>query len=237
MKKFIILLLLSIVYSVINAQTETISWDFPVKPGSEEWASFTTAQQKRDACQIPQKTLEALSTKDLVVICLNYPLLFDYAAFDDERIGASIVIKRFNGFEELSKRKDGIAELVSLYKNYPIFTQRPEQTSTDYSKPFKLPFIELLLSDDLFSKQLDNEMSVELGKIVLEKYAGKLENKHIYSIRNIKKTLLLGAVVMSIQNRDTLSSEQKEVLKRFIENYNYAVSNLLSAVSKIIVEL
>jgi len=43
--------------------------------------------------------------------------------------------------------------------------------------------------------------------------------------------------VMSIQNRDTLSSEQKEVLKRFIENYNYAVSNLLSAVSKIIVEL
>ena len=234
--KFILLFLLSAVFSVLNAQTETASWDFPVKPGSEEWKSFTTSQQKIDACQIPQEILETLSSKELVEICFNYPFLFGFYMYNYERAGISAMLKGFNGFEELSKRKDGIDELIDFYRHFPIFSQIPEQTSPDYQKPFMLPVIELVLSDDLFSKQLDKKTSVELGNIVLEKYADKLENIHIYTVHCIKRTLLLGAIVMLIQDRDTLSSDQKDVLKRFIDNYNHPEPALFSEVSKIITE-
>ena len=101
MKKTI-LLFFSLVAFCLNAQTESgdALWDYPVKQGMPEWASFTTGAQMWDACQIPDKIMEALNTKDLVKICLDFPIFFDFALVDDERYGADFAIKRFNGLSE-----------------------------------------------------------------------------------------------------------------------------------------
>ena len=237
MSKFISTLLCCLIVGVMNAQTEEeskVKWDYPIKLGSAEWASFTTGQQMRDACQIPPKILETLSTKDLVEICLNYPLLSNYFYYNDERVGINRVINGFNGLLELSNRKDCIQELINVYKNYPVLTQIPNNSSKDYHTPFKQASLELLFSDDLFSKQLDEQLAIELSKIVLEKYAGAVENIEIYGLYSIKKSLLLGAVVMDSQNISLLSAEQRATLKRFIENYNNLEPELLSETSKII---
>ncbi|MDR2911116.1 MAG: hypothetical protein LBV47_07120, partial [Bacteroidales bacterium] len=207
-------------------------WDYPVKPGTEEWASFTTGEQMLKACQIPQSILETLSTKELAEICMNYPLFFEYIFIDDEREGINIMIENFNGLKELSKRPDGVLELVNVYKNYPVLTQIQDETSKDYDTPYKLPFLELLLANDIFISQLDTQITTELGKIVLEKYERKLENAHVYSMYNIKKTFLLGAVVLSKQKPG-----QQDIVKRFIDNYNNLDENLLTEISKIMSEL
>ena len=130
--KYIIFFLIFFTSFATQAQENKLTKDYPVKPGSKEWASFTTSRQMFEACQIPQNVLEKLSTKDLSEICINYPLFIEFTFFEDEREGISIMIERFNGLKELSKRKDGVQEIVNLYKDYPVSSQIFSESSKDY---------------------------------------------------------------------------------------------------------
>ena len=229
-----IVLLLCLFFSFVTYAQEKELWDYPIKPGSPEWASFTNADQMWEACQIPDKILETLSTKDLVKICLNFPFFFNYALLDDERTGPSFAIKNFNGLSELSKRRDGVFELINAYGEFPIFSQFPDRSSKDYFTPYKLPWIELLLADETFIKQLNEQESGELGEIIVEKYMRKVENINVYSLWNIKKTFLLCAVNILNYSMTEKTPQQQETIRCFIENYMYADETLLTEMSKII---
>lgn len=166
MKKEVLLCILLLISMNIQSQKQTdMPYEYPIKPGSEQWSTFTTGQQMLEACQIPQKTLSMLSTKALAETCLNYPLFFEYTALNDEREGIKIVIENFNGLRELSKRIDGTLELIKIYKNIPILSKIPTPTSKEYDFPYKLPYIELLLSDDNFISQLNSKEIAELKKM------------------------------------------------------------------------
>jgi len=236
MRAKFLMIMFSLVLSVLYAQTtteRTVTWDYPVKPGSEEWKSFKTGQQKREACMIPQDILKALPAKELAWICFNYPLFIDFIAFNDERGGINAIINRFNGLQELINRKDGIQELINLYRSLLVFDEQ-QKGSNPYRMLLKIPFVELLLANKAFIEQLDEQMAVELLKIVLSKYEIKLEHLDVYSLWNIKKTFLLGAVVLEKHRIATLSPGEQETVKRYIENYRNADSELLTEMSKII---
>ena len=190
-----------------------------------------------DACQIPSDILENVNDKQLAEICFNYPLFHDYTSVNDQRKGISRMIEMFNGLKELSKRKDGAQELVYIYERYPVLSEIPKEDSKDYFMPIKLPFLELLQSDDNFIKQLDDQALTSLGKIVLDKYERKLENSHIYSLHNISKTFLLGAVILLNQNIKSLSPEQKAIVKRYIDNCSNHEPALFTEISKLLSEL
>ena len=156
-KQLLLLLLFSFVllfFSVIYAQ-EKMVWDYPIKPGMKEWATFETGEQMVKACQIPLDVLNAISTKELVMVCLNYPLFNNYLVLNDEREGISITIQQFNGLQELSQRKDGIQELIKAYADYPIISKvQNDVNSKDYHIPYKLSFLELVLSDNVFLTEM-----------------------------------------------------------------------------------
>ena len=85
MKKIIVLLLLAI--PIISLAQEKASWDFPMKPGSEEWKALSSNEEKISACQIPYKQLSSIATFELIQVCLNYPLLPDVFAFNNAKDG------------------------------------------------------------------------------------------------------------------------------------------------------
>lgn len=91
-------------------------WDYPVKPGTEEWKKFNSNEEMVDACQIPEDVLTSLSTDDLTELCLQYPLLYDIFAFDNLNNGLDKLFSDFNGVRELSKRKDVFERLLERYK-------------------------------------------------------------------------------------------------------------------------
>jgi len=219
---------------IVNAQTTTKAmWDYPVKSETKEWAIFETGEQMVKACQIPLDILNKIGTKELITVCLNYPLFNNYVAFNDERKGVNITIKQFNGLQELSQRKDGVQELLKAYADYPILSQvQKDVTSIDYHIPYKLPFLELVLSDSIFLSKMTNEELEELRKITVNKYTDKLQNSEVYSLFNIKKTMLLAAVIMNKQSK----TEKQDVIDTFIKTYNNLDSNTLTEMSKIIAE-
>jgi carbonic anhydrase len=220
---------------VVYAQ-EKVIWDYPLKSGMKEWATLRTKKQMVDACQIPLNVLNNTNTKDLVTICLNYPMFNDYLLYDDERKGIFLMIIRINGLRELSQREDRTTELIQAYSDFPILTQiQKDPASKEYHNPYKLPFLEMLLCDTLFLNKMNNVELEELKTIALDKYTSKLQNPDIYSLAfNVKKTMLLIASIMLRQDDAILSPEQQNTLKTFIENYNHCPHNLLTEVSKII---
>jgi hypothetical protein len=81
---------------------------------------------------------------------------------------------------------------------------------------------------------MDSRELEELRIIALNKYASKLQNPDVYSLFNIKKTMLLIASVMDWQNNAILSPDQQDILKTFIKNYNHCPHSLLTEDTKII---
>ena len=199
----------------------------------KEWATFETGEQMVKACQIPLDILSTIGTKELVTTCLNYPLFNNYAAFNDEREGVNATIRQFNGLQELSQRTDAVQELIKAYADYPVLSQvQKDATSKYYHLPYKLPFLELVLSDSIFLNQMNSEELEDLRKIAVNKYADKLKNSEVYSLFNIKKTILLVAVIMNKQSK----TGKQDVIDTFIKTYNNLDSNILTEISKIIAE-
>lgn len=161
---------------------------FPVKPGSTEWKSKTTAENLK-SCQIPENILKTISTEGLVKTCLNYPFLGDFMYFDNLQIGISRVVENFNGLQELLLRKDTGKKLYKLYKtlNLEKIDNYSEKEKGRYS--IKLTRIEMLLAQNEILSNLSVEEKNLIIKECLNKYYIENSSPDIYS--NFSKTTLL----------------------------------------------
>ncbi len=99
-----------------NSQTYT----YPVLPGTEAWRKLKTHDEMVFATSIPEKTLSAIKTSDLVETCFAYPLLLDVFAFNSLKAGFETVLSKFNGFQELKKRNDAGINLLEAYVSINI---------------------------------------------------------------------------------------------------------------------
>lgn len=63
MKRIIIFLLL--IMPIFSIAQKEVNWDYPVKPGSEEWKKFQSSEGMVKACQIPEAVITTLSTDKL----------------------------------------------------------------------------------------------------------------------------------------------------------------------------
>lgn len=149
MKKIILLLLIAI--PLISFAQEKVTWDYPVKPGSEEWKSFQSSAEMVESCQIPNDILHTLSTDDLVNLCLRYPMFLDIHFANNIQDGLDIIISRFNGFVELYKRIDCPEVLMDRYfKETPGDVKEKKNNNT-----MTLFYLELLISQEQVIAQLD----------------------------------------------------------------------------------
>lgn len=146
------------------------------------------------------------------------------------------MIKEFNGLQELVKRPEGYKELVNIYTNLPIVKKDSRQLH-DEDVPYKTIYIELLLASESFINKAPKKQLDELQVILLNKYDSKLRNNEIYSLYNIRKSLLLGAVVKTkLDSANSKNSLNSDKIKYFIKNHEKASEIELTEISRIITE-
>ena len=226
-KRFFFILLFCPIF--IFGQT----WDYPVKPGTEEWKNLKSGVEKLQSCQIPENVLKKISSLELAKLCVTYPLFYEYTAFNDEREAVSIMIEKFNGLKELSSRKDGAAALIKIYSQMKIQEKEGYVEKGEHSSVLNFEYIELLLSNDKFLNQLSLKEQEELRKLTIEKYGEKLKHIDIYGIDGIKKSLLLSSIII---NKIEPNNKNNQQIKDFIKNYNFIDSKELENISKINVQ-
>lgn len=98
---------------------------------------------------------------------------------------------------------------------------------------FRLGYIELLLSSEVFLNQLTASEIQRLQQAATDKYEEKIEAKETYSIFYIKKSMLL--VAKSIQKKNAVySRSNKTIIDDFIDNYESVSAQTIQECSKIL---
>ena len=178
----ILILIFSLVASGINAQTATkITWDYPVKPGMEEWRQLKTFEEINQACQIPEDMLKKLDTEALVKICFDYPDFMTIFLYNTPQDGFNALYSSFNGIRELFDRKDAGHFMLKKYKSMTFADFNPLWTSATQGEfVFKYQYFETLLAQPQVFQSLDTNGRKELLKESTKKFEMKLSNRDLF---------------------------------------------------------
>ncbi|MEO5562824.1 MAG: hypothetical protein ABIR18_05295, partial [Chitinophagaceae bacterium] len=193
-------------------------YDFPVKPGSKKWESFKSVDEMYAACQIPESTLNELSTKALIQTCLNFPAPSVLFSQNTPQQGFDRWKKMFNGIKELLARPDATKELLNVYKNFNV--KGHEKLATDIEKgsyTLLLQRLEMIIVQDEILSKLVEPQKKQFFKLLMLNYQA-IETDSIYGFSNLEST---GRIILripdvsgdqSIQNR-IQSDTMQEFLK------------------------
>lgn len=198
-------------------------YEYPIKPGTPEWRNLKSGAEMIETLQIPDSILSKMSTEGLVVTCLNYPSLWHMGAYDSYQRGVEIVMKRFNGFVELSKRADAGTFLMKEYLKLD-----PDDLDPDWSAiqkggfQFQFMHLEMILSQRQFLEKLSHDERIALLKNSLDKYTAKVFSES-YKSTFIWKTnvLLIGRILLVEEDSEFKNRyDHDEELRIFLDTVN-----------------
>jgi len=218
MKKIIkqLLLLYFLGFSLISYSQEKAIWDYPIKPGTEEWKKIETHKTMVEVCQIPEHILYGINTKNLVTLCLQYPLLYDILVFDNCNDGLKKLFSDFNGIRELSKREEALTYLQDIYLAEIGGFKKKLDSGSDLDIGYtimNISTIELLLGYSDFNENFSKENHKKTLNILLFGYFEKI--KYPESFQGIGFTTnLFARAHVALQIDPTLSKifDGKEIL-------------------------
>jgi hypothetical protein len=146
------------------------TWDYPVKPGTPEWAAFTTHDQMIEAIRIPEEVLNSLTTVELVELCLSYPLYGDMFAYNTLQEGfLSNVAVNSNGIQELFRRQDNAKCLLDVLKSNDLLALESRAhvlTDSDLGESvWKHSFLEVLMSHEAVLVNANAEQKREIAAV------------------------------------------------------------------------
>lgn len=203
MKKIILLLLFAI--PIISfAQNQKATWDYPVKPGSKEWLKVDDYSKRLQLLNVPEDILLKLNTKELVQICLKYPQMELIFTRNDILSGISYVSTLFNGFIELSKRKDAGTELLRIYKDLNPDNYATANLKEKISHKKNFIVMELLLASPVILRNMEKEERVDLLNVLYNKYEEKAKYWQQFYYDQISSNLLVMAQILKLDKSSTI---------------------------------
>jgi hypothetical protein len=168
------------------------AYDYPIRPGTEEWKALYSFNDMLEACQIPENVLESMSTSVLVETVLDYPLLSVYIAHNDWQQGFDILASNFNGLQELFNRSDAGSELLDNY----IATD-PEIVELKWDDFEKCAFLatmynlQMMLSQQSVLEQLSERQAQVLLSETERKHQVLQSHPEVYGVLGTKFSSML----------------------------------------------
>jgi len=216
---------------VINAQQKA-TWDYPLKPGMDEWNQLKTEEERIAAVQVPEDILKHLSSEELVQLVITFPLFGDYGAFSTpQNDGFYIMRERFNVFGHLLTRKDAGKHLIAVYKDAGMkgFNTLP------YSNKFwtfKMDYIELVLTQRNIMLSLTSAEKLDLLIESMKKFSEKINDDAFSSLPGLEPSIRIMASILDLEEyQEFTASRNREKLTCFIQT---GVLNDVSLIDEII---
>lgn len=172
-------------------KTNIVSYNgyfFSISPKSNEWKDKNHSQ-RIDALQLPNDTLQNISTLRLLETCLYYPLNIDAFMNDDVVAGFKKIKSQFNGYEELFGRDDFPPVLMELYSSRDV--NFIEKIDNDYDRgqySFDYRIMELMMHEIL--NEVSNQRSNQIVELVSEKQSQRENLKEYYGGNNIADRII-----------------------------------------------
>jgi len=194
-------------------------WDYPVKPGTEEWKKFNSIDDMYLSCQIPDSILYRLSTKDLVDICLNFPALPQFPFFNTPQECFMSYYNNFNGIRELFNRKNAGQYLLKKYTQVSSADYNPQWPLYKQGKFISYyKFVESVLAQTQIIQLMSPEERKLLMKEAVHKMEEKLTNSSLFSDYNVEINLWAMAKLLSSDNKLFVSSKEAKDMQSFLDS-------------------
>lgn len=198
----------------------TDAYDFPIKPGTPEWAALNSHEEMLRVCQVPESVLQDMSTEGLIETCLNYPLYGDMMCYNSFQQGFERVASRFNGLRELLKREDVGTKLLAKYRKMDPSAIEESWTllqKGQYIAGFS--YIELLLAQDAVLSSLTEAERLDLLAECLQKVHSKQMYAEGYGLFGQGHTALIMGRILRKENDDAFNRkvQENETLRTFLE--------------------
>ena len=217
-KSAVVKLFFGVTY-ISNAQlTQKVSWDYPTKPGTEEWNLLKTEQESFAAVQVPEEVLEKMSSEEIVHLCVNFPRFGYFGAFvTPQQDGFSVMIDKYNIFERLFSKKGVGKSLIVAYKDAGMkgFKTLP------YANEFwtiKLHYLELLLTQNAILQSMSPEERFELLVESRKKFSEKIYDEAFSSLSGLLCSVRIMATLLDIEEYQELKlSSKRQITSQFIQ--------------------
>ncbi len=211
LKKTILLSFIFVInLQMINAQSKV--YDYPIKPGTKEWAELKTGKEMVEVCQIPENILNKIPTSELAYLCMNYPLLFDIMLANNFQEGFENISSSFNGFQELFKREDAGKELFKLYKKFDLVSFNKDKRTKSKSS-FLDMYYDIVMAQPIFLEKLNKEEEIELIRTSFDRL--KTREKRKESLFTEKTTAVLLSRLMIKNNPKKRNSNKRLALNNY----------------------
>jgi hypothetical protein len=220
-KKFCVVITFLALSVISFAQQSSGVYEYPVKPGSDQWKTFTTHTEMINSCQIPNTILQKMSTGDLVETCLNYPLYMDMFAYNQLQNGFDVVTAHFNGLQVFLNREDAGTVLLEKYKKMDpeAFDQNLSLIKKgEYAAKFY--YVEILIAQETILSNLQPIQRKLLLEECIRKFKEKEKYPEVYDALSYRNILLIAGRIMAIEKFDPLinKTEIDKRLKVFLQN-------------------
>jgi hypothetical protein len=213
--------LIMLFFQPIIPQVDEV-YQFPVRPGTQEWIAMKSYKERVMALQIPENILKEMSTHALVKTCLNYPFRITIRCSNSNvQDGINRLIKEFNGLQELLKRKNAGSELFNVYMQLePISVKKMGTSYERGSYSFKISFIELFLSQNTILDNLNREQRISILRRASQVIDSKSLLPNVYGARSaLDSCLLIGRIMMiDIQEEFIQDIKIENEVREFFES-------------------
>lgn len=217
---------------LLPAQSIDGVYDYPVKPGTKEWYELKTEEERFAILQIPDDLLKSMSTENLIITCMNFPLFGDYTAYNNPQQGMEYIIDNFNGLQELLNRKDAPSGLLALY--YETDTVEMFMANPKISKKYwfiRQSYFELILAQDLIVDQMSLDNCYNLLLEARKRLNYKIDNKQKYSAFSFRPTLLImGKMLDRLDYTDIKSEKDQNVeMEQFMKDCSLMTPEVINS--------
>jgi len=226
---FVILILINL--QLVKGQQTSQVYDFPVKPGTQEWEILSNYSDRLNAYNIPEELLNKMNTNDLLETCLNYPEFRLIMTRNSLQQGYDYLRSIFNGFRMLEKKNDAGAELLKKYKELKPADINNYKTLVDRGEfAFKIKYIEILLSQKQIINDMDHEIRKELLRTSILNYETILKMPEDYSSFGlVTPALVLGRLLDAVGHQNFIEEKIKDNnLQMFINDASVGEVTTLS---------
>lgn len=198
----------------LHAQEKKLIWDYPLKPGMEEWNKLKTEKERIAAVQVPEEVLAKASAEDLVLLAVSFPRFGYYTAFNTPQTGFDVMRSRYNVFRALcSRQQQEIGKnLIALYKDAGMSGFEKTPVSNDFWT-IKFDFIELMLAQKEIISTMTPSDKYDLLLETKNKISQKGCSEAFNSFQDLcSTTFIIGRVLESEKMIDSKQAELKEFL-------------------------
>jgi len=196
--KLLILIIFTFLGFLLNAQEEK-RWDYPVKPRTEEWKTLESNKAKVEVCQVPEQILRDISTNDLMILCLQYPLLYDVFAFNSINDGLTKLFADFNGIRAFSKMENATNNLreqyISEIRSFPENLNSRSNLEIGYSVA-RSSILEVLLVYSDFHSNTSKENQKKILESLLFGYSEKIKYPEYFQGKGFATNLFARAHII-----------------------------------------